>query len=48
MNKEWLNKFVLMERELSERYGEFNLFALFQRKNSPNRWDLLVAADWLP
>ncbi|MBF0370639.1 MAG: hypothetical protein HQL52_14400 [Magnetococcales bacterium] len=36
-----------MEREISEEKGNLFLFGLFLRENAPNRWDLLVGADWV-
>lgn len=45
--KELINKFKTIEKELSDEKGEFNLFALFLREDSANKWDLLVSADWI-
>ena len=45
--KELLEKFKTIEMELSEEEGNFNLFALFLREESANKWDLLVSADWI-
>jgi len=45
--KELINKFREIESSLSEEKGEFNLFALFLREGSANKWDLLVSADWI-
>jgi len=45
--KEIIEKFIKIEKELSEEKGEFNLFALFLREESANKWDLLVSADWI-
>ena len=42
-----IKKYIEVEKELSEKYGPFNLFALFLRENSPNKWDILVASDWV-
>lgn len=36
-----------VERSLSSEKGEFNLFALFLRENSLDKWDLLIAAPWV-
>jgi len=44
--KEQIEKLRKVERSLSESKGEFELFALFLREDSPDRWDLLVSADW--
>lgn len=45
--KQMINKFREIESSLSEEKGEFNLFALFLREDSANKWDLLVSADWI-
>src|SRR5690554_3830092 len=44
---ELVKKFRKIESLLSEEKGEFNLFALFLRDGSANKWDLLVSADWI-
>lgn len=36
-----------LEQDLADARGAFFLFALLLREDSPNRWDLLVGADWL-
>jgi len=36
-----------IERELSQQRGPFTLFAVFERQDIPNRWDVLVAAPWI-
>ena len=37
-----------LEQNISEEKGGFLLFALFLREDAPDRWDLLVAAPWIP
>jgi len=44
--REQAEKLVSIEKRLSERYGTFELFALFLRENSSNKWDLLISSDW--
>jgi len=44
--RERIEKFISIEKEIAEERGEFSLFALFLREDSPDRWDLVVAADW--
>lgn len=44
--KSLINKFKTIEQTLSRKEGEFNLFALFLRENSPGKWDLLISSDW--
>lgn len=40
-------KLASLERDLSSQKGDFNLFALVLREDSPDKWDLLVSAPWL-
>jgi hypothetical protein len=44
--KEQAEKLQRVEKSLSESKGPFELFALFLREDSPNKWDLLISADW--
>lgn len=44
--KEQVEKLQNVEKSLSESKGQFELFALFLREDSPNKWDLLISADW--
>ena len=46
MLSEQIEKFQTVEKSLSESKGRFELFALFLREDSPNKWDLLISADW--
>lgn len=41
-------RFREFEASLSKDRGGFFLFALFLRDGSPNRWDVMVSAPWLP
>jgi hypothetical protein len=34
-------------REIAAKKGEFSLFGIFLRSNSPGTWDLVVSAPWL-
>ena len=45
--KELVDKFVELERKISEKKGGFALFALFLREDAIDKWDLLVAAPWI-
>ena len=45
--KNIINKLRLIEQETSTEKGEYNLFALFLREDSPNKWDILVSAGWI-
>ena len=42
-----VEKLALMEREVAAEKGDFRLFALLLREDSPDKWDLLVSAPWL-
>ena len=44
--REQAEKLQKVEKSLSESKGPFELFALFLREDSPNKWDLLISADW--
>lgn len=43
----FIAKLKTIEQCLSEKKGRFWIFALLQREDSPGKWDLLVAAEWL-
>ncbi len=45
--KESVAKFREIELLMSTEKGAFNLFALFLREDSPNKWDLVVSAPWI-
>lgn len=45
MNKS-VADFVRLEKSISAKRGKFSLFALFEREDLPNRWDLVVSAPW--
>ena len=42
-----LEEIVSIERQASQEKGEFYLFALFLREESPGKWYLLVSAPWI-
>jgi hypothetical protein len=44
---ELLHKLQAIDQELREETGGVVLFGLFERDDSPGRWDVLVAADWV-
>ena len=44
--KEQAVKLKQVENELSNTNGSFELFGLFLREDAPNKWDLLISADW--
>jgi hypothetical protein len=45
--RELVEKLVSLERDAALEKGDFTLFALFLREDSPDKWDLLAAADWM-
>lgn len=45
--KEIVNKLMAIEKETSSVKGEYDLFALFLREDSSNKWDILVSANWI-
>lgn len=45
--RELSEKFVALERRLSQERGEFSLVALFLREDATNKWDLIMAAPWI-
>ena len=45
--KELLEKLKKIEKETSAEKGNYDLFALFLREESPGKWDILVAAGWI-
>jgi hypothetical protein len=40
-------KMEIVEQQLAAEHGEFTLFALFLRENSPGLWDVIVSAPWI-
>ena len=44
----FIDSMVEVERELSQKFGPFALFALFQRDNGRRKYDVVVSASWLP
>ncbi len=45
--KEFAQKLVAVEQNISAEKGAFLLFALFLREDAPDLWDLLVSAPWI-
>lgn len=41
------NRFRDAEQEVARQRGGFSLFALFEREETPGKWDLVAAAPWL-
>jgi hypothetical protein len=44
---ELVQKMAEIEKHLASQNGSFKLFALFLRDGSPDKWDVLVSADWI-
>lgn len=42
-----IEKFRRAMREIAAKKGPFTLFALFQRQNAIDGWDLVVSSSWL-
>ncbi|MSP27570.1 MAG: hypothetical protein EXR80_03770 [Methylococcales bacterium] len=40
-------KMITVEQEFAIEHGDFTLFALFLRENSPELWDVIVSAPWI-
>jgi hypothetical protein len=45
--KDLLERFIKIERAVSEEMGDFDLFALFLREDEQTLWDVVVAAPWI-
>lgn len=45
--RQYLSTWQVLEQHLAERYGAFMLFALLEREDASNLWDIVVAAPWL-
>jgi hypothetical protein len=45
--KDVATKLLPVEKHISEQRGPFRLFALFQREDALDFWDLLVSAAWI-
>ncbi len=45
--KEIVNKLLAIEKETSAERGEYDLFALFLREESSDKWDIVVSANWI-
>jgi len=43
---ELTDKVRSVERDMAEAKGQFNLFALLEREDLADRWDLVIAAPW--
>ena len=41
------NKLMLIEIETAKERGGYDLFALFLRGDTQDKWDIIIAADWL-
>lgn len=45
--KQIVEKLQKEEMIMAEEKGAFDLFALFLREDAPDKWDLLIAAEWI-
>ena len=46
MNDPMIDKFVDIQREIAKERGDFVLFAVLEREESPGKWDVVLAAPW--
>ncbi len=46
-DKKLVDKLIRIEKHLSSKKGPFDLFGLILRVELSDKWDLLVAADWI-
>jgi hypothetical protein len=42
-----VDKLIRVEKHLSKKKGPFDLFAMVMREDLSDKWDILVAADWI-
>lgn len=42
-----LEKFKATKHEMAAHHGQFGLFALIEREDLPDRWDVVVAVSWI-
>lgn len=45
--KDLVDRFIKIEQRIAQQRGGFSLFALFLREDSPDKWDMVVAAPWI-
>ena len=45
--KEIVEKLKVCEETMAKKKGPFDLFGIFLRDDAPDKWDLLVAGDWI-
>ena len=38
-----IEKIIKIEKSISEKYGEFNLFAIIEREDIKGKWDVLIS-----
>jgi len=43
---EWADKVAGVEKDIASEKGPLNLFALLERDDLPDKWDLVVSASW--
>lgn len=44
--KQLVDKFLNLEKEISQEKGAFSLFTLLLRDESQNKWDIVLSAPW--
>ncbi|MCP4350166.1 MAG: hypothetical protein GY795_32215 [Desulfobacterales bacterium] len=45
--KNFIKKFLSIEKEIADEKGGFILFGLFQREESVNIWDVVASSNWI-
>lgn len=45
--KDFLKKLTEIEKRTSKERGEYELFGFFLREESSDKWDILVASEWI-
>jgi hypothetical protein len=46
MNDPIIDRFAEIQKEIAGERGDFVLFAVLEREESPGRWDVVLAAPW--
>ena len=41
--KDYIKKIIEVEKRMSDELGKFNLFALFEREDVKDKWDVLIS-----
>lgn len=44
--KKIIEKFITIEKKIANQKGRFRLFALFEREDAQDKWDVIISAQW--